>query len=187
MHDLVRWLQERILPRLLEIRAEEYEQRLESDESAVTIVTIHRSKGLQYPVVFCPFLWDQAALREGRPFPGIRVLLRYFPSAPGDEESREAARRENLAEKLRPLLCGRHTRSAPVLSGLGNFQHCEDSAAWYFLATWKIVSGSQRSYPLKPAAARAALKRAWKEAASSMRPFSPAAFPRISGYPASPA
>nr|MBF0223406.1 exodeoxyribonuclease V subunit beta [Desulfobulbaceae bacterium] len=32
--------------------------RLESDENLVQIVTIHKSKGLQYPVVFCPFLWD---------------------------------------------------------------------------------------------------------------------------------
>lgn len=34
--------------------------RLESDDAAVRIVTIHKAKGLQYPVVFCPFLWDNA-------------------------------------------------------------------------------------------------------------------------------
>jgi len=32
--------------------------RLESDEQLVKIITIHKSKGLEYPVVFCPFLWD---------------------------------------------------------------------------------------------------------------------------------
>ena len=32
--------------------------RLESDEHLVKIVTIHRSKGLEFPVVFCPFAWD---------------------------------------------------------------------------------------------------------------------------------
>ena len=32
--------------------------RLESDEQLVKIVTIHRSKGLEFPVVFCPFAWD---------------------------------------------------------------------------------------------------------------------------------
>ena len=37
----------------------EYQQlRLESDDHAVKIVTIHRSKGLEYNVVFCPFLWQ---------------------------------------------------------------------------------------------------------------------------------
>ena len=34
------------------------ELRLESDEDAVQILTVHGSKGLQYEVVFCPFLWD---------------------------------------------------------------------------------------------------------------------------------
>ena len=32
--------------------------RLESDEALVKIVTMHASKGLQYPLVFCPFVWD---------------------------------------------------------------------------------------------------------------------------------
>lgn len=32
--------------------------RLESDQNLVQIVTIHVAKGLEYPVVFCPALWD---------------------------------------------------------------------------------------------------------------------------------
>ena len=32
--------------------------RLESDRNLVRIVTIHRAKGLQYGIVFCPFLFD---------------------------------------------------------------------------------------------------------------------------------
>jgi exodeoxyribonuclease V beta subunit len=32
--------------------------RLETDLPAVTLSTIHGSKGLEYPVVFCPFLWE---------------------------------------------------------------------------------------------------------------------------------
>lgn len=31
--------------------------RLESDEHLVKIVTMHASKGLQYPIVYCPFIW----------------------------------------------------------------------------------------------------------------------------------
>ncbi|MBX3463794.1 MAG: UvrD-helicase domain-containing protein [Planctomycetes bacterium] len=34
------------------------ELRLESDDDAVQILTVHGSKGLQYEIVFCPFLWD---------------------------------------------------------------------------------------------------------------------------------
>ncbi len=39
-------------------RLEEHQLRLEGDENAVRIVTIHKSKGLEYPIVFCPFQWD---------------------------------------------------------------------------------------------------------------------------------
>ena len=37
---------------------DEAEIRLESDQSLIKVITIHSSKGLQYPIVFCPFLWD---------------------------------------------------------------------------------------------------------------------------------
>jgi len=36
---------------------EESQLRLESDAHLVRIVTLHAAKGLQYPVVYCPFLW----------------------------------------------------------------------------------------------------------------------------------
>jgi exodeoxyribonuclease V beta subunit len=40
--------------------------RLESDRNLVQIVTIHKSKGLEYPVVFCPTLWDGSAGAGGK-------------------------------------------------------------------------------------------------------------------------
>lgn len=40
----------------METSGDEYEQRIESDEEAVKIVTIHKSKGLEYQIVFAPFL-----------------------------------------------------------------------------------------------------------------------------------
>ncbi len=32
--------------------------RIESDEGLVRILTVHGAKGLEFPVVFCPFAWD---------------------------------------------------------------------------------------------------------------------------------
>jgi exodeoxyribonuclease V beta subunit len=56
MEGLLKWLEER---RQTEASEDEEEQlRLESDEHLVKIVTIHKSKGLEYPIVFCPFLWS---------------------------------------------------------------------------------------------------------------------------------
>jgi exodeoxyribonuclease V beta subunit len=59
---LLRWFQQqRIAPEA----GDATQLRLESDQNLVQIVTIHKSKGLEYPVVFCPFLWSAA--RGGRP------------------------------------------------------------------------------------------------------------------------
>ena len=55
---LLRWLQRQ---RREDQGAEATQVRLESDRNLVQIVTIHKSKGLEYPVVFCPFLWDGSA------------------------------------------------------------------------------------------------------------------------------
>jgi exodeoxyribonuclease V beta subunit len=44
--------------------AEETQLRLESDAQLVRIVTIHAAKGLQYPVVYCPFLWGGSKADE---------------------------------------------------------------------------------------------------------------------------
>lgn len=37
------------------MKQDSHEQRLESDENLVKIITIHKSKGLEYPIVFIPF------------------------------------------------------------------------------------------------------------------------------------
>ena len=40
--------------------------RIDSDEELVRIVTVHGSKGLEFPVVFCPFAWDARSPRRRR-------------------------------------------------------------------------------------------------------------------------
>jgi len=39
-----------------DVQGDEYIQRIESDEDAIKIVTIHKSKGLSYNIVFAPYL-----------------------------------------------------------------------------------------------------------------------------------
>jgi exodeoxyribonuclease V beta subunit len=60
---LLSWLQGRLSK---DAPDEAAELRLESERNLVQIVTIHRAKGLEYPVVFCPFLWDGSSGRSGR-------------------------------------------------------------------------------------------------------------------------
>jgi exodeoxyribonuclease V beta subunit len=40
--------------------AEDANARLEADDDAVTIVTIHKAKGLEWPLVWVPYLWQSA-------------------------------------------------------------------------------------------------------------------------------
>jgi len=44
--------------------AEEHQLRLETDEKAVKLVTIHKSKGLEYSIVFCPYSWKDASIEH---------------------------------------------------------------------------------------------------------------------------
>ena len=52
---LLRWLQTQCSKEVVD---EVAQLRLESDQNLIQIVTVHAAKGLEYPVVFCPFLWD---------------------------------------------------------------------------------------------------------------------------------
>jgi exodeoxyribonuclease V beta subunit len=89
-----------------ETAADEHQLRLESDRFAVTIMTVHRSKGLEFPVVFCPFLFCGSREPKEPPLifhePGTGLLTMDV----GSEDiaiSRAAALRETLAEDLRLL------------------------------------------------------------------------------------
>lgn len=53
--SLLRWMAEQ---RESSASDEETQIRLESDEKLIRIMTIYAAKGLEFPFVFCPFLWD---------------------------------------------------------------------------------------------------------------------------------
>ena len=40
--------------------------RLETDDNAVRIMTIHKSKGLEFPIVFCPFCWAGSEIQPNQ-------------------------------------------------------------------------------------------------------------------------
>ncbi|HYK88362.1 MAG TPA: exodeoxyribonuclease V subunit beta [Acidobacteriota bacterium] len=83
--------------------AEEYQIRLETDERAVRIVTVHLSKGLEYPIVFCPFAWGGVRTDEGvSTFHDGHKMIKDFGS-PEYERHRLVSQKEALAENLRLL------------------------------------------------------------------------------------
>jgi exodeoxyribonuclease V beta subunit len=60
---LTSWLRARVAED--ESGDEERSRRLESDDEAVQVLTIHRSKGLEFPVVYFPYLWEPGYIPRG--------------------------------------------------------------------------------------------------------------------------
>jgi exodeoxyribonuclease V beta subunit len=64
---LTAWLGRRITEAHEDTSDEDRSRRLESDAEAVQVLTIYASKGLEFPVVYCPYLWDAGWIPEGEP------------------------------------------------------------------------------------------------------------------------
>ncbi|MTV27555.1 AAA family ATPase [Nitriliruptoraceae bacterium ZYF776] len=88
------------------VPAEEDARRLESDDEAVQILTVHRSKGLEFEVCLVPFLWSPGAPLRA-PYlvddpTGSGRLLDLGPSdRPGHDDAKAQAQREQAGEALR--------------------------------------------------------------------------------------
>ncbi len=88
---------------------EEHQLRLERDDNAARIVTVHKSKGLEYLIVFCPFSWKGSEIKRGSdeqvffhdPEHEGRLMRDLGPEI--REEHRQLAKQEKLAENVRLL------------------------------------------------------------------------------------
>jgi exodeoxyribonuclease V beta subunit len=88
---------------------EDRSRRLDSDAEAVQVLTVHRSKGLEFPVVYCPFLWDPGWVPSPRdamplyhdPGSGERTVDVGGPEDPGFEERHALYGEEQRGEDLR--------------------------------------------------------------------------------------
>ena len=119
------------------LRSDEHELRLESDDLAVRIVTIHKSKGLEYPVVFCPFNWgdSKAGKKEFTyhdPEDDWRLNLVLDPEAVSEKA---LAERENLAENIRLLYVSVTRAKNCCYLVWGPFKDAGTSALAYFFHT----------------------------------------------------
>lgn len=107
---LIRWLTQHVLDaRAQRGQAEDQIVRLESDADLVKIVTIHQSKGLEYPLVLMPFAGHFRPLKKA----AVKAVQRVQPDSaekrwdlnPSDEAKAEEDH-ERLREELRLLYVG---------------------------------------------------------------------------------
>lgn len=134
MDELLRWLDDRRTEREGDTAQR---LRLESDEGLVKVVTLHKSKGLEYPLVFIPFPWSY--------FKGSGGEAPVFFHAPGDKRAcldlgsgdrgihARLERTERLAERLRLFYVG-VTRAAKLcVLCWGKVNGIQDAALAYLL------------------------------------------------------
>ncbi len=122
---LVDWL---ALRRSEEFRqaSEERQLRLESDADAVKVITIHMSKGLEFPIVFCPFNWDgRMEKRDYLLYHEKKGSVETQPSALFPRIGiRNARAYGDTGRKHQAALRFAHKSQEPLLSGLGQYKGC---------------------------------------------------------------
>lgn len=128
------------------------QRRLESDENLVQILTIHKAKGLEFPIVFIPFPW---ACRTVQP----KDILRYHSTetlepiidfGSGNENAFVLAEKERLAEDLRLFYVAVTRAVYCCYFSWGQINKMELSAAAYTFQNLSLAqssSGQDQSQP----------------------------------------
>ncbi|QTA78913.1 Exodeoxyribonuclease V, subunit beta [Desulfonema limicola] len=134
LSGLVKWLSEQRTRK--DRRPEEHPLRLESDDNAVKLVTIHKSKGLEYPIVFCPFTWGGAKNYKSKD-PVLfhdeenNRSLTFDIGSEFIDKNRSYAVKEELAENLRLLYVALTRARNRCYLVWGRFNKSETSAPAY--------------------------------------------------------
>ena len=129
--------------------------RSDAAESAIAVVTVHRSKGLEYPVVICPYLWRG----NKNPNKKLTVGRRWIPQPQGEPhldlhrnphwgQGRLAAQQDQNAqaaeaERLAYVACTR-AKHLLLLGWPGADQAEPDNP----LSPWLLEGGSERDLGL---------------------------------------
>jgi len=128
---------------------EDTELRLENDADLVSIVTIHSSKGLEYPIVFLPYMWSC------RPNSFSTDLLPFYDEEQGhrcldagmNEEHLLLSEKERLAEDVRLAYVALTRACTKVYLGWGDASFKVYGGAVYNSAStalgWLLHPGQQ--------------------------------------------
>jgi exodeoxyribonuclease V beta subunit len=164
---LTSWLRERIGAAKAEGNRDELTRRLESDAEAVQVLTIHRSKGLEFPVVYCPFLWEPSWIPEGdRPVyfhdadAGDARAIDVGLEGPEYDAHRSQFRSEERGEDLRLMYVAlTRAKHQAVVWWVGSF-NCRDSPLGRLLFAQDADGNIRPDGPRRPSDAAVAARLA---------------------------
>lgn len=126
---LLKWYLNQLSRDFRDVTADEL--RLSTDKKAVAIVTIHKSKGLEYPVVYFPYLWEDPKVQNNAVLfhdPGSKNQLTIDLGSDDIDESKEYFDYEQRAEQRRLLYVALTRASAMCKIIWGGFKSVENSA-----------------------------------------------------------
>ncbi|RUO25443.1 exodeoxyribonuclease V subunit beta [Aliidiomarina minuta] len=154
---LIRYFTEQIYAER-ESHSDEQVVRLESDADLIQIVTIHKSKGLEYPLVFLPFI------SACRPQTAGKGVLHYHDSSgirqstlEPDDDALQQAEEERLGEDIRKLYVAVTRAKFACWASLAPVKNWQSSALAY-------LAGAQQDF------VEAALST-WAESAVKVSPL----------------
>jgi exodeoxyribonuclease V beta subunit len=139
-------VQQRLAP-----QGEESQLRLESDAHLVRIVTLHAAKGLQYPVVYCPFLW-LGPEEDKKGWPVLAHDMAHHEAqacldfgSEGIDGLRVASDREDAAEELRLAYVALTRAEHRCIVAWGKANNCARSPlAWLLFGPRESVAEEPR-------------------------------------------
>lgn len=135
-HGLLRFLAEHIQKAQEDgssVDASEQQVRLESDAELIQVVTIHKSKGLQYPLVFLPFVSrarDDSKQKYPQRYHDEKGNLALCFSK--DEDAAAQVKEELFAEELRKLYVAVTRAQFATYVGVAGYKTLKKSA-WHYL------------------------------------------------------
>ncbi|GHA93903.1 exodeoxyribonuclease V subunit beta [Modicisalibacter luteus] len=140
-HAMIRFLAEAIADP--QGQGDAHKLRLESDADLVQVITIHKSKGLEYPLVFLPFICghrptkkDDSPLRWHDDDGKLQISLE------ADDTILERADRERLGEDLRKLYVALTRARHATWLGMAPLKGMEGCAIGQLLANGEAVAPS---------------------------------------------
>jgi len=120
--------------------------RLESDDLAIQIVTIHKSKGLQYPIVFVPFAWGSVFNRteDGLIYHNTAEENQtvFDKRTDPDDQAKQQFYKETLSDASRLLYVALTRAQHACYLFWGDYKNQEHSSIGHLLGLSKIASQS---------------------------------------------